>query len=314
MTMRIGIDIGGTKCAAVAVDDAGPVGPVGTAPTPADSFDALVEAVVLLARTVMTDPSATTGIGIGVAGLVDHGTRRVRFAPHLPLLDAPLADRLEDRLGLPVVMDNDATAAAWAEGSAGAGAGSDPCVVVSLGTGIGGGIVSGGRLLRGAHGMAGEFGHLPFVPDGHPCACGARGCWEQYASGNALGRRAREAAGRDPSAASALVARAGGIDAITGHLVGEAATQGDRFAGAVVAEVGRSLGEGLAGLVAAVDPERLVIAGGLSGLGDLLLGPARSALAERVVGGAHRPTVPVVVGRYGAEAAVIGAALLAAEG
>ena len=112
MTMRIGIDIGGTKCAAVAVDDAGPVGPVGTAPTPAHSFDALVEAVVLLARTVMIDPSATTGIGIGVAGLVDHGTRRVRFAPHLPLLDAPLADRLEDRLGLPVVMDNDATAAA----------------------------------------------------------------------------------------------------------------------------------------------------------------------------------------------------------
>jgi glucokinase len=194
----------------------------------------------------------------------------------------------------------------------GAGVGSDPLVFVGLGTGVGGGVVLDGRLQRGAFGFAAEFGHLPFAPDGPTCACGAVGCWEMYASGKALGRRGREAVAGSPDRGAALVALAGSVEGITGRHVGAAAAAGDDLARGVLAGVGRDLGVGLAGLVAAYDPSRIVIGGGLSALGDALLGPARSALAERVIGAGRRPSVPVVTGRFGPQAGVVGAGLLPA--
>jgi glucokinase len=299
VTLRVGLDIGGTKSVAAIVDERGLAGPVETIATPVTSADDLIAAVVSLVQRV-AGAGSIEGLGVGVAGLVDRESRTVLFAPHLPLTHEPFADRLEQRVGVPVALENDNTAAAWGEWLIGAGVGSDPMVFVGLGTGIGGGVVLDGRLQRGATGLAGEFGHLPFDPRGPACACGAVGCWEVFASGNALGR------------GSALLSIAGSVAGITGRHVSAAAAAGDALAGEVMENVGRDLGIGLAGLVAAYDPSLVVVGGGLSAMGDALLVPAQAALNERVIGAGYRTTVPVVAGRFGPQASLVGAGLLPA--
>jgi glucokinase len=182
--------------------------------------------------------------------------------------------------------------------------------MVSVGTGLGGGMVVNGSLMRGFSGLAGEVGHVRFSADGHPCACGARGCWEQYASGNALGRRARDAVTADPKAGAAIVAAAGGsISAVDGHAVAQALSKSDALAHRLIADVGHDLGEGLAGLVAVLDPQIVVIGGGVAAHGDLLIEPAQSAMAQRLVGHAHRVVPTLRPARLGGDAALIGAAL-----
>ncbi len=235
-------------------------------------------------------------VGVGAAGFVDRaGT--VLFAPHLSWRGEPLQDVLMRRLGLPVVVDNDANAAAHAETRFGAARGKRQAVCVTLGTGIGGAVVVDGRVMRGAHGLAGEFGHMQVVPDGRPCECGQVGCWEQYCSGKALAR---------------AVAEAGpGPRPVSGPDITRAAAAGEPWALAAFDEVGRWLGVGLAGLVSAFDPEVVVVGGGLSDAGDLLLAPARSALAARTPGRGHRPDVPLLRAELGSEAGFIGAADLA---
>lgn len=311
MTVRIGVDVGGTKTAAALVGDHGLVGPVVTLPTDTASATALISGIAgLIEQVAAAAPEPVATVGLGIAGLVDHDRGRVLFAPHLPLRDAPVAADLETATGFTVRLENDATAAAWGEYVLGAGQGAQSFLMVSVGTGLGGGIVMNGVLMRGAWGLAGEVGHVRFSDDGHPCACGATGCWEQYASGNALGRRAREAVIAEPGAGAAILAAAGGsIDGVDGHAVAHALDQNDVLARRLIAAVGHDLGEGLAGLVAVLDPEVVVVGGGVSAHGDLLIEPAQAAMAARLVGHAHRVVPTLRAASLGGDAALIGAAL-----
>ena len=258
----------------------------------------------------MSRQPGVDGVGIGAPGLVDDDGV-LRYAPNLPgVAELPLAAPLRDRLGVPVVVENDASCAGWGEREAGAGRGLDHVLLVTLGTGIGGGIVLDGTLFRGRHGFAGEIGHMVVDPHGPPCPCGQRGCWERFASGSGLGRLAREAAvgGR----AARIVDLAGGDpELVKGEHVTAAAGEGDEEARAVMAEYGWWVALGLANLANAFDPERFVLGGGLVEAGDVLMLPVRSAFAELIEGVDHRPPVDIVAAELGEHAGAIGAALLA---
>jgi glucokinase len=248
-------------------------------------------------------------IGVAAAGFVDAPGERVVFAPHLPWRDDDLRGRLAERWGTPVVLDNDANCTAVAEATFGAAGGEGTGLVVTMGTGIGGAVLVDGRVLRGRNGLAGEFGHMQVVPDGQPCECGGRGCWEQYASGNALVRYARARIGLE---LSVLAEACGGDPArLTGPMVTDAAADGDLVARQAFGSVGHWLGVGLANLVAALDPHRIVVGGGVSAAGDRLLDPARAELERSVVAAGHRVVPPVLAARMGPEAGVVGAAELA---
>lgn len=230
------------------------------------------------------------------------------FAPHLPWRGQQVRARLAERWQVPVLLDNDANCAARAEAAYGAAVGARDALVVTLGTGIGGAVVLDGELHRGRNGMAGEFGHMQVVPDGRDCECGRRGCWEQYSSGNALVRHAR-AALAEPGAAGPLLDLAEGDPALVdGPMVTEAARAGDAVALAAFASVGGWLGTGLANLVAALDPEVVVVGGGVSAADDLLLEPARRALTSSLVGAEDRVVPPVLRAAHGPEAGAVGAA------
>lgn len=251
-------------------------------------------------------------VGLGAAGLVDSGGV-MRFAPNLPgVVEYPLRDRLAQRLGRPVAIDNDATAAALAEHRLGAGVGSSDLVLVTLGTGIGGAHVSGGQLVRGAHGFAGEAGHLLVDPDGPPCPCGRRGCWERYASGSGLARLAREAA--EAGQADRLVELAGGeVESVRGEHVGAAVIEGDPGALAVLDRFAWWVAVGVANLVNVLDCDTVIIGGGLVEMGERLLAPVRSAFEGLVLAAEHRPPVRIVAAQLGAEAGAMGGWLLAGD-
>lgn len=277
-------------------------------PTPlgeAAVLDALAAAVEALGP-----PSA---VGVGLPGLVDiDGV--LRFAPNLAgVVDLDVRGALSGRFpGVPVRVDNDATCAGWAEGQVGAARGADHSILVTLGTGIGGGVIAAGRVLRGAHGFAGEVGHMVVDPDGPPCPCGQRGCWERFASGSGLGRLAREAATARPF--GPMVDLAGGDpDDVRGEHVTQAAAQGDPDALAVMDAFARWVALGLANLANVFDPELFVLGGGLVEAGDILLGPVREAFAGLVLAGAHRPAVAIEAAALGEHAGAIGAALLAGD-
>ncbi|KAJ1684185.1 hypothetical protein LUZ63_020478 [Rhynchospora breviuscula] len=215
------------------------------------------------------------------------------FAPHLSWRDEPLRDRLGERLGLPVTVVNDANAALWAEHVHGHARTARDVVMVTLGTGIGGALMIDGRLHVGRNGMAGEFGHIRVVPDGRPCECGHTGCWEQYCSGKALSRFAADAG-----------------SSLSGPALTEAAARRDPVARGAYLDVGRWLGFGLADLVAAFDPELVLVGGGVSAAGELLLEPARRALDEALVGSGHREVPELRVATLGPYAGLVGAAEL----
>lgn len=316
----IGVDIGGTKVAAAVVNPTGAVLARARTATPhRTTAPAVVEQAIVDVVTQLRDEVGGQGIdvgavGVGAAGFVSEDGEVIRFSPHLSWRDEPLRAELARRLGLPVVVDNDANAALWAESRFGAARGVDDVVMVNLGTGLGGGVLRRGRLERGRFGMAGEFGHMCVVPDGLRCECGNRGCWEQYASGNALVREARalvEAGG----GGSALVAFCAGTPAaLTGPCVTQAARDGDPASVGLLQEVGTWLGRGLANVAAALDPGLFVIGGGVGDAGDLLLDPAREALARHLPGRGFRPMPQVVGARLGNDAGLIGAADLARRG
>jgi glucokinase len=306
----VGIDIGGTKIAALRVTSDGDIETITVIPTPATDQDAALPAIEAAANAVIDD--SVVGIGVGMAGLVDVRRGVLLETPNLVWRNLPLAEGLRAAFGLPVTVDNDATAAAWAESRLGASRGYDDSLFVGVGTGIGGGIVSGGRLVRGAHGLAGEVGHMIVEPDGPRCGCGNRGCWEQVASGLAISRAARRAVVEWPGSPLARLA-GGDPERATGELVTEAARAGDEVALAILAEVGRRLGEGVAGLVNVLDPEVVVIGGGVGESGDLVLMPIREAFAASVEGVEVRPPVPIEPAALGNDAGGIGAALLALQ-
>jgi glucokinase len=301
----IGIDIGGTKVAALRVAEDGDVLDRRERPTPADDVAATVETVSDLAAELAA--AGGEAIGVGAAGMVDFAAGVLRYAPNLAWREIPLRDLLSERTGLPCVVDNDANVAAWGEYRFGAARGYRHVLAVTVGTGIGGGIVADGELLRGAHGFAAEIGHIIVEPDGPPCGCGNRGCWEQVASGRALGRLARAEVEREP--AGRIAALAGGAEA-SGRHVSEAAREGDPAAAAIFATVGRRLGEGIAGLVNILDPEVVIVGGGVAEEGAVLLEPAREAFLDAVEAPEHRPEVPILAATLGNDAGAIGAAAL----
>jgi glucokinase len=309
----VGIDIGGTKVMAGVVDPDGVVLERLRAETPDRSKSPkVVEDVITELVFDLAERHDVHAVGIGAAGWVDADRSRVLFAPHLSWRDEPLRERLTERLRVPVMVDNDANAAAWAEWRFGAARGERDLVIITLGTGIGGAILEDGQVKRGRWGVAGEFGHMQVVPGGHRCPCGNRGCWEQYSSGNALVREARELAAAESPVAEAVLERVGGRPGdITGPLVTELAREGDAMCVEILHEVGTWLGTGLANLAAALDPSCFVIGGGVSDAGELLIGPAREAFRRHLTGRGYRPEARVVRARLGPEAGMVGAADLA---
>lgn len=310
MGLTIGVDIGGTKILAGVVDAAGVVLDRVKVPTPTDP-EAVADAIGDAVRHLMRDREVEA-VGLGAAGFIAADRATVLFSANVSAWEnEPLRDRIQGLVGLPVVVENDANAAAWAEVRFGAGAGQDDVVCLTIGTGIGGAIVLDGRLVRGRHGIAGEPGHMRVVPDGLLCGCGNYGCWEQYASGNALTRFARERAAGEPQSAEKLLAFGDGTPAgIRGPHVTQAASMGDPIALAAFQDVGEWLGQGMADLAAILDPGAFVLGGGVSEAGDLLLAPALTAY-HRVLTRGHRPAAEVVLATLGPEAGLVGAADLA---
>jgi glucokinase len=231
----IGVDVGGTKTAALRVAGDGEILAREVLPTPADDMEATLQTMAKAAKAVLSPE--VRAIGVGAAGLVEAGTGRLIFAPNLAWRNALLTDHLWEAIGLPAYADNDNNVAAWGEYRHGAARGYRHLLFVGVGTGIGGGIVSDGKLLRGAHGFAAEIGHIIVEPGGPLCGCGNHGCWEQVASGHALTRAGRDAASQHPR--SMIARRCGGDPSkVTGPLVTEAARAGDPVARGILARVG----------------------------------------------------------------------------
>ena len=306
----IGLDVGGTKIAAVRIRPDGTILAREEVPTPAEDMEATLRAMIAAGDAVRTDAVAV--VGVGAAGLVQKGTGVLTFAPNLAWRDVPISERVGGALGLPTITDNDANVAAWGEFRFGAGRGYDDLLLITIGTGIGGGVIAGGKLFRGAHGFAAEIGHFIVEPGGPLCGCGNHGCWEQVASGHAIARGGRAAVTEHPTSAIAALAH-GDPANVNGQLVTEAAQAGDPIAEGIFATVGRRLGEGIAGLVNILDPAIVVIGGGAIAAGELLLSPARVAFGDSVEAPDHRPPVAIVAAELGNEAGAVGAAALALE-
>jgi glucokinase len=273
--------------------------------------DTIVEVV---SELLDASPTPVCAVGIGAAGFVADDRATVVFAPHLSWRDEPLEANLQRRVPVPISVDNDANAAAWAEWKFGAAQQDSHVMMVNLGTGIGGAIIVDGEIMRGRFGIAGEFGHMQVVPGGQRCECGNKGCWEQYASGNALVREARSLMTANSPMASDLIDLVGGdATALTGPMITEAARAGDATATELLAEIGTWLGVGIANLAAAFDPGVFVIGGGVSAAGDLLIGPARATFRRHLTGRGYRPEARIVAAALGNEAGLIGAADLARQ-
>ncbi|NNK92322.1 MAG: ROK family protein [Acidimicrobiia bacterium] len=286
----VGIDLGGTKLAAVRIRE-GEI--VARARIPNTSqAEGLVDCARAGIESVWDVDVAA--VGVGVAGLVSWPEGVFAWGPHVAGIGIPLRAALETRLGVPVVVDNDANTALHAEMVEGAGVGSSELVMVTVGTGIGGAIAFNGTVRRGRS-FAGEFGHIAVTGDGEPCACGRRGCWETEASGPALSR----------------LASLGGIVDTAPEAVVAAAAAGDEAAEHALTRVGEALGRGVISLVLSLDPEVVIVGGGLGSIGDALLEPARAVVDADLPGRPNRKAPPIVAARFGDEGGAIGAAMLA---
>ena len=316
----VAVDVGGTKIAAALVAAALP-SPGGAGPTeprvlrrsvratPVDTPERCLAGIVGAVAEAL-DGASAEAIGLGTPSMVDFARGRIVESVHLPLADVPLRDLLRERFGLPCAIDNDATAACIGEHTFGAGYGVDEMLMLTLGTGVGGGIIAGGRVYRGHSGAAGEFGHVVVDEDGPPCPgrCPNRGCLEVYTSGRAMDAAAREAARARPDGVFGRALAAG--EPVDGPLLTRLALAGDAEARALLGRVGAHLGVGITSLVNAFNPELVVVGGAGAAAGELLLAPARAVLAARGLR-PQRDEVRVVPARFGADAGVIGAAALA---
>ncbi len=294
----IGVDVGGTSVRAGLVDEHGQVLDTARGLTPPDET-ALEDVIAAVVRS-LADRHPVAAVGLAVAGFIAVDQRTVMFAPHLPWRAAPVADRVAERVGLPVVLEHDANAAAVGEHRFGALSGAGVGLLVALGTGIGGALLLDGKVYRGAHGVAPELGHLRLVPNGRPCDCGKEGCWERYCSGTAL-------------AATAQALRPADAPQLTGRKVAAAARTGDPAALRAVADLAHWLGEGLASAADVYDPEVIVIGGGVSESAELFLDDARAHYAATLTGSGNRPLARVRTAQLGDNAGMIGAAALARE-
>ena len=316
MSLTIGVDVGGTKVAGGVVAEDGTIVSQHRAETPARDAEATTTAITSVIETLRAgheNEQDIEAVGIGIAGFVDAARSTVYFAPNLlGWRDGPLQTEVEQRVGLPVVVENDANAAAWGEARFGAGREDRFLVCVTVGTGVGGGIVVDRQLYRGGFGVGAEIGHIQMVENGRQCGCGQRGCWEQYASGGALVRDARERAAESRAEAEILLGLGDGTpEGISGQHVTEAAQRGDPVAKAAFDALGHWLGQGLADLAAVLDPESFVLGGGVSEAGELVLQPTRAAFEELLTGHGRRPTARVLLAELGNDAGLVGAADLA---
>ena len=309
----IGVDIGGTKIAAGLVDEQGTILAQAKRQTDAGDPAEIDRAVADLYEELSADVDVTA-LGVAAAGFISSDRATALFGANIAWRDYPLRDRIGAlvRDDVRIVVENDANAAGWAEFRFGVGRDVEDMLLLTVGTGLGGALVVDGRLVRGAWGVAAEVGHVRVVPDGHPCGCGLRGCWEQYASGSALVREARLAVAQDRERGARLLEMAGGDPArVTGPSVTVAAQAGDPLSVDLLAELGRWIGEGSASVAALLDPALVVVGGGVAAAGDLLLAPAQQAYLAQLSGRGFRPEATIALAAMGNDAGIVGAADLA---
>jgi len=312
MSLTIGIDVGGTKVLGGVVDEAGKVLTTARKDTPRQGGSALTQTIADVAKKLLEQHSVAS-VGVSAAGFVSSDRKTMLATPNIADWNGvDLDNQLTTLIGLPVVIENDANAAAWGEAKFGAGKNQDHMMMLTVGTGIGGGIVVNGALYRGAFGIAAEFGHMRVVPEGHICGCGARGCFEQYASGNALLRHAREAINASPEVARNLLSRGDGtVAGLTGQAITEAARDGDPVALAAFNTTGQWLGAGIASLAVLLDPACVVIGGGVIDAGEILLKPTRESLERNMPFAGKHPYPQIIAAQLGNEAGLVGVADLA---
>jgi glucokinase len=306
----IGIDVGGTGTKGAVVDPDGNIRERAEIATdPHAGTKGILQVAEQLLEWARREGVTVDAIGVGAAGFVDHAKGCVTFSPNVVYDDPDLGNALMSHTGVKAVIENDANAAVWGERTFGTARGFDHVAMLTLGTGVGSGFITAGRLLRGATGAGAEFGHVVIDRDGPPCPCGLRGCLEQFASGGAIGRMGIEAARRDPE--STMVAFAGSIEKITARDVARAAREYDQTAMAVLREAGEALAIGMSSIANVFDPDLIVLGGGVISAGEPYLGPARDALVRMTTAQRRRP-VRLDVTKLGNEAGILGAAALAA--
>lgn len=312
MGYTVGIDIGGTKVLGGVVDETGVLIRRARRDTPAEGGVALTQAIADVALELMKD-SKIDSVGVSVAAFISADRKTILATPNIKDWNGVNLDyELTSRIGLPVVIENDANSAAWGEFKFGAGRGKENILMLTVGTGIGGGIVINSNLHRGSFGIAAEIGHLRIVPNGLLCGCGAHGCFEQYGSGTALLRHAREALKEQPDLASNILNRGdGSIAGVKGGAITEAARDGDELALSIFETTGDYLGAGIASLAVILDPEAIVIGGGVIDAGDILLNPIRSSVEKYMPFARKHPHPQIVAAQLGNEAGLVGVADLA---
>ncbi len=312
MDLTIGIDIGGTKVLGGVVDVDGTILATHRESTPKEGGQALTRTIADVAKVLLENHKAVA-VGVSAAGFVSSDREVMIATPNISGWNGiNLKNEIGSLVGLPVVIENDANAAAWGEAKYGAGRGESEMILLTVGTGIGGGAIIDGKLHRGIGGIAAEFGHMRVVPEGHICGCGQRGCFEQYASGTALMRHIREAISASPDAAYNLLARGDGtIQGLTGHHITEAARDGDPVALAGFNTTAQWLGAGIASLSVLFNPACVVIGGGVVDAGEILLAPTRSALELFMPFSGKLPLPRIIPAALGNGAGLVGAADLA---
>ena len=312
MSLTIGVDVGGTKVLGGVVDASGRVLASSRRETPREGGIELTKTIAAVALELMRDHSISA-VGVSAAGFVSSDRKTMLATPNIADWNGVQLDlELTKLIGLPVIIENDANAAAWGEAKFGAGRNQAHMMMLTIGTGVGGGIVVNNELYRGAFGIAAEFGHLRVVPEGQLCGCGARGCFEQYASGSALRRHAREAISASPDLARNLLARGDGtIDGLTGQAITDAAREGDAVALAAFQTTAQYLGAGIASLAVLLDPSCVVIGGGVIDAGEILLAPTREAMKRYMPFAGKHPYPQIVAAELGNEAGLVGVADLA---
>ncbi|MEY4367064.1 MAG: hypothetical protein RLZ28_479 [Actinomycetota bacterium] len=303
----VGIDIGGTKIAGALVDRDGKILKELRVPTPATDPEAIVDAVVGLIKT-LSEGETVTAAGVAAAGFIDADQANIVYAPNIGWRNEPFKAKLEAKLDIPVFIENDANAAGWAEFKHGAGRGSKHMIMLTIGTGVGGAVIVDSRLLRGGFGIAGELGHMRLIENGLPCGCGNNGCLESYGSGTALLKSAIALAASGDAAGNRLRVLEAEAGELTGTQVYQAITEGDAGALALLRQLGTYIGTAIGSLVAVLDPEVVVIGGGVSAAGDLLLDPIREAYLAHLPARGFRPELKIVAAEFLNDAGLIGAA------
>ena len=308
--ITVGIDVGGTKIAGALVSETGDILMSLKVPTPAESTADLIDAVVAMVNELRVGQEVKA-VGVAIAGFIDAAQSEVIYSPNLSLRNEPLKAKLEAKLGVDVFVENDANAAGWAEYRFGAGQGSKHMMMITVGTGVGGAIVANGELFRGGFGIGAELGHTNFIPEGKICGCGQHGCLEKYASGTALLEAAKALAASGTPEGARLAELEASVGELTGTEVYQAIQESDPGALRLLNELGNNIGKAVASFAAILDPQMLVIGGGLSVAGELLLKPIREAYLEHLPARGYRPEMTIVAASLINDAGVVGAADLA---